>query len=140
MIDPLKDLPGYAFRRASATWIGILAERIAALGMGVIDASILIVIGANPQIKQADLCTVLSIKPANMTPRIARLIDAGLIRREPIDGRSSALGLTEEGTLRRDQAWAIMLDHEDRFRNRIGAVADEFIATLQDLWRDPAAG
>jgi DNA-binding MarR family transcriptional regulator len=70
-----------------------------------------------------------------MTPRIARMIDAGWVRREPLDGRSSALALTSAGIELRDQAWAIMKDHEERLIRRVGEHRSEaFLSSIHDLW------
>ncbi|MFM5950298.1 MAG: MarR family winged helix-turn-helix transcriptional regulator [Novosphingobium sp.] len=97
MQDPLRHLPGYALRRASAAMMAELAERLAPLGVRQVEASILLVLAANPGISQSALGKLLGIQRANMTPLAARLEQRGLIKRTASDGRSLGLALSQQG-------------------------------------------
>ncbi len=135
MTDPLAAFPGYALRRASNAMMALLRKRLEAINLSTIDTSILILIHANEKLKQTELCRLLDIKPANMTPRIARLEASGLVARAKIDGRSSGLLLTKKGIETRDRAWEIMSDHEIRLMARVSADhVDHLVPALESLW------
>jgi MarR family transcriptional regulator, organic hydroperoxide resistance regulator len=53
-----------------------------------------------------DLCRMLQLDPGTLSPLLKRLQEAGLIRRErdPADGRSYAIALTEAGVALRTDA------------------------------------
>jgi DNA-binding MarR family transcriptional regulator len=97
MKNPLRDLPGYALRRASTTIMAALAPIVAKHDLRVSEASVLMVIAENPSARQSDIGRLLGIQRANMTPLIARLEKQSLVERLPMDGRSHALGLTRGG-------------------------------------------
>ena len=96
-IDPLEDYPGYALRRASAATMARLARRFAALDLRAAEASVLMVIDANPNITQSEIGRLLDIASANMAPLVSRLADRELVERQPVDGRSHGLALTRYG-------------------------------------------
>lgn len=95
--DPLKDLPGYALRRVSAAIMAQLAARLSRLDLRPAEATVLLVIGANPGVIQSEVSRLLAIASANMAPLVARLTDRELIVREAVDGRSQGLTLSESG-------------------------------------------
>jgi DNA-binding MarR family transcriptional regulator len=134
MADPLAEFPGYALRRASNAMMGLLSKRLNALRLSTTDASILILIHANVNLKQTELCRLLDIKPANMTPRIARMEATGMIFRAKIDGRSNGLMLTPTGEELRRDAWEIMHDHETKLMARVAPEdADHLVPALRTL-------
>ncbi|HKX55834.1 MAG TPA: helix-turn-helix domain-containing protein, partial [Xanthomonadales bacterium] len=92
--DPLENYPGYSLRRASAAAMARLARRFAKLDLRPTDASVLMVIDANPNITQSEISRMLDIASANMAPLVSRLADRGLVERLPVDGRSHGLALT----------------------------------------------
>jgi hypothetical protein len=95
MKDPLSDLVGYALRRASSAMMEDMAKRMGALGLRTSEASVLMLIRANPGITQSDLCRALGIQRANMAPLIARMEARKLVARSRSDGRSFGLAVTE---------------------------------------------
>lgn len=97
LIDPLRDLPGYLLRRASVDLMAKLSGRLATLQLRPAEATVLMVIGANPGVTQSEIGRLLDIATANMTPLAARLTSRELIVRERVDGRSHGLKLSESG-------------------------------------------
>ncbi len=135
VVDPLKDFPGYALRRASSAAMAVLARRLSILGLRPTEASVLMVIQANPNITQSEIGRLLDIAGANMAPLVGRLADRELIEREPVDGRSHGLKLSDAGralTLRVKKA---MTAHEDELVSKIPAPhRAAFLAALHALW------
>ncbi len=84
--------------------------------------SVLIVIGANPGLSQAELADKLAIERARLVHMLDHLQKRGLIERlpSPTDRRTHALQLTREGqkTLRR--AKALAAKHEARLADKLG--------------------
>lgn len=113
--DPVASRFGYLLRRASGVMMADLGVALAEAGLRPVEATILVLVGANPGCTQSDAGRVLAIKRANMVPLIAGLLAKGLLHRSPVDGRSLALSLTEAGEAVRAQAEAIMDAHEARF-------------------------
>jgi len=113
--DPISDRLGYVLRRASSVMMADLGGALAVTGLRPVEATILILVEANPRCTQSDIGRMLGIKRANMVPLIAGLCAKGLIDKSPVDGRSQSLTLTAAGRDRRDQADALMRAHEARF-------------------------
>jgi DNA-binding MarR family transcriptional regulator len=134
-VDPLRDFPGYALRRASVATMQKLARRLAELDLRPTDASVLLVIEANPNITQSEIGRMLDIAGANMAPLIARLEKRELVEREPVDGRSHGLTLTESGRTLSLRARKAMKSQEDELLAKIPASRrSAFLATLHALW------
>jgi DNA-binding MarR family transcriptional regulator len=134
-VDPLKDLPGYALRRASAAAMQHLGRRLAALDVRATEASVLLVIESNPGISQSEIGRMLEIAGANMAPLIARLERRELLEREPVDGRSHGLELTAAGRALSLGIKKVMKVHESALMAKIPvAHRAVFLATLQALW------
>ncbi|RZF65053.1 MarR family transcriptional regulator [Sphingomonas populi] len=113
--DSISDRLGYVLRRASGVMMGALGVALAEIGLRPVEATILILVGANTGCTQSEISRLLGIKRANMVPLMAGLVTKRLIDRYPVDGRSFALSLSPEGVAQRDAADAIMLAHERRF-------------------------
>jgi DNA-binding MarR family transcriptional regulator len=113
--DPLQDLPGYALRRASAAFMAKLAARLATLELRPAEATVLLVIGANPGVTQSEIGRLLDIASANMAPLAARLSDRDLIVRDALDRRSHGLKLSDSGR---------------RLMNRVRRIVDELESDL----------
>lgn len=136
MIDPLATLPGYLLRRASNAMMAMLARELEVTCLTTVEASILTIIQFNDGIRQVELCQILDIKKANMTPRIASLEKRRLVGRKPIDGRSSGLFLTSLGQACQAQAWQIMQAHERAMLAQLGASESVgFAPALVRLWQ-----
>lgn len=113
--DPLLSRLGYLLRRASLVMMADLGASLVGLGLRPVEGSILMLVGTTPGCIQSDVGKALGIKRANMAPLIAGLHAKGLVAKVPVDGRSMALSLTDEGAALRDRVEAAMDSHEDRF-------------------------
>jgi DNA-binding MarR family transcriptional regulator len=134
-VDPLRDFPGYALRRASVATMQTLARRLTELDMRPTDASVLLVIEANPNITQSEIGRMLDIAGANMAPLIARLEKRELVEREPVDGRSHGLTLSRTGRTLSLRARKVIKSHEDELLAKIPVSRrPDFLATLHALW------
>jgi DNA-binding MarR family transcriptional regulator len=120
-VDPLKELPGYALRRASAVWMERLTRRLQSLDLRVSEASVLMVIDANAAASQSEIGRLLDIATANMAPLISRLEARKLLLRRPIDGRTQALLLSTAGQALLSQVKKILQAHEQDLLDRIPA-------------------
>lgn len=135
MEDPLRTLPGYALRRASAAMLSDLNSRLSHLGLRHTDVAILVLIEANPRVTQSALGRALDVDRANLVPLVARLEARELLDRSPVDGRSHGLSLSSTGEAFMKQIWPVIKEHEQALITRI-PVADRraFAAALVALW------
>lgn len=137
MKDPLRSLPGYALRRASAAMMEDLGQRLSELDLRTTEVSVLILIDANPGVTQSGLCRALGIQRANMTPLIARLDKRSLLERTAVDGRSHGLALTKSGKALLAQARTTISAHEDNLWARVPKEhRAHLVPALQALWND----
>ena len=135
IVDPLKDLPGYALRRASSAVMAKLAARLAALDLRPSEASVLLIIDANPGVTQSAIGRLLDIARANMAPLTARLAARDLIVRESSGGRSHGLTLSDSGRRLTRKAQRIVADLEAELMARIPAAQRAaFLRTLKGLF------
>ena len=132
--NPLKDLPGYLLRRASAWTMAELARRLEELELTPTEASVLVVISSNPGIIQREIGQMLGIVSANMTPLVSRLEERELIKRLPVDKRSFGLRTTRRGATIADRAYAAMQAQENALIESVAAKnRAAFLQTLQDI-------
>jgi DNA-binding MarR family transcriptional regulator len=138
MKDPLDSLPGYLLRRASAASLSELNQRLMPLQLRHIDASLLLLINANPDITQSDAGRMLDIQRANMVPLIARLETQGLVSRRQVDGRSQALFLTPVGQDVLKEAQHLVETYEAELTSRVPAeMQAHIVPILRALWGRP---
>ena len=136
MHDPLVAYPGYSLRRAANATAAELSALLAEIDLRQADASLLLLVEANPRITGSALGRQLDIQRANMVPLLKRLEDNGLIERQPIDGKSQGLTLTGEGRKRAAQARAIIDRFEDSLLERVPpAHRAHLLPALEALWR-----
>lgn len=136
MRDPLPGLPGYALRRAANATGAELTGRLAALDLRQSDVSVLILIGENPDVTASAIGRALDIQRANMVPLLKRMEDAGLIGREPIDGKSQGLKLTQAGHEKLAEARAVVDAFEADLLERVPAEhRPHLLPALEALWR-----
>jgi DNA-binding MarR family transcriptional regulator len=136
MSDILRHRPGYALRRATNAMMADLAQRLATIELRIIDASVLLLVDARVDATASEIGRTLDIQRANMVPLLARMEDAGLIERKPIDGKSQAVLLTRLGQQRRAQADAITAAFEDDLLARIAPEhRDHLVPALSALWQ-----
>ena len=140
VVDPLKAYPGYQLRRASGAQMAVLARRLAVLELRPTEATVLRLIDVNPGIKQSAIGRLLEIASANMAPLTARLYERGLIVREPVDGRSHGLKLSESGRRLAAKVSKVVSDHEERLMAKIPRpLRSAFLAALRALWADDSS-
>lgn len=136
MRDPLPSYPGYLLRRAAHATAARLAALLGEIGLKQVDASVLLLLAANPDVTASALGRQLDIQRANMVPLLKRLEDAGLIERSPIDGKSQGLALTPLGRTRMEQARAIIEVFEADLLDRVPEEHREhLLPALDALWR-----
>ncbi len=135
MQDPLTSLPGYLLRRASTASLAELNQKLAVLKLRHSDASLLLLIGANPGITQSEAGRTLDIQRANMVPFIARLEAQGLVRRQQVDGRSQGLSLTSVGEDVMLRARGLIEEYEQQLLKKVPADMRPFVVPiLLSLW------
>lgn len=136
MNDPLTRFPGYSLRRAANAAGAELAERLGALDLRQADASVLLVIGTQPDITASALGRQLDIQRANMVPLLKRLEAAGLIERHAIDGKSQGLVLTTKGEKARGEALGVIEAFEADLLSRVPPPHREhLLPALNSLWQ-----
>lgn len=136
MKDPLKSLPGYSLRRAANAMVAELSARLAAIDLRHTEASVLILVGANSDLTASALGRMLDIQRANMVPLLGRLEGAGLLYKEPLDGKSHALLLTNDGKAKLAEAMAIITEFESELLARVPAEhRDHLQPALDALWQ-----
>jgi len=136
-IDPLENYPGYSLRRASAVNMSKLARRFGAIDLAPTEATLLMVIDANPNITQSEIGKMLDIASANIAPLVSRLAERELVERQPIDGRSYGLVLTSHGARITAKAKRTVATHEDELLARIPpAQRKALLAALRTLWSE----
>jgi DNA-binding MarR family transcriptional regulator len=135
MLDPLSSLPGYVLSRAAAASLAELNRRLAKTGLRHGDVSLLILVKSHPGLTQSEAGKLLDIQRANMVPIAARLLDRGLISKEPVDGRSQGLLLTAKGEKLLREARAVIDDHEVRLQRSIPEhLRPHLLPILHALW------
>ena len=101
----------------------------------VSDASVLQLIGARSDMTSAEIGKVLDIQRANMVPLLARLEQAALIRRVPIDRRSQSIVLTDEGLQRLGEVDAISASSRPIALRTAAQNRDHLLPALNALWQ-----
>ena len=112
-----------------------LARRFSALELRPTEASVLMMIDANPNITQSEIGRMLDIASANMAPLVSRLAERGLLEREPVDGRSHGLTLTRLGAEITGNVKQAVADHEEELLAKVPVGQREnFLAILRTMW------
>ena len=94
----LPDLIGYSIRRAQIAVFRDFQQSFEKFRIRPIQYGVLTVIGANPGLKQSQVCAALGIKRANFVPLLNELERRKLAkRRSAKDQRANALYLTSQG-------------------------------------------
>jgi DNA-binding MarR family transcriptional regulator len=133
--SPLDALLGYRLRRASMAMMGDVVDELRALDLSVGEASLLILVGANPGCRQSDVGRALEIKRANLTPLVARMKARGLVTDTPIDGRSLSLTLTDKGAALEKEALGRVTASNHKFRKHLTIDEKALLAALEALLR-----
>jgi len=121
--DVLDQHLGYFTRRFQVWVFQDFIRTLSEIGIRPAQYSVLVVIGANPGLSQADLGQLLGIERARLVRMLDRLDRRGLTRRLPssVDRRSHALHLTRDGEKLLKQAKLLANQHEARLTEKLGA-------------------
>jgi len=117
--EPLLRLTGYVLRRASTTTLAELGSGLAPLDLRPIDAALLVLLDAAPQITHSEAAETLGLRRPNLVPIVAALGKRGLLERKPIDFRSEGLVLTEKGRALLSKTQQIIAAHEAQLIERV---------------------
>jgi DNA-binding MarR family transcriptional regulator len=126
---------GYFVRRVQVWVFQDFIRRLARIDISPAQFSVLVVIGANTGLSQAELAETLGIERARLVRLLDRLERRGLTQRLPsaADGRRHALRLTRDGQKLLAQAKTLAAQHEAALRTKFGA---ERYRLLIDTLRD----
>ena len=119
----LNERLGYFVRRAQLWVFQDFIRRLSSIDLSPAEFSVLVVIGANTGLSQAELATTLGIERARLVRLLHRLERRGLTQRLPssADGRRHALRLTAEGQKILARAKVLAAQHEAALKERLGA-------------------
>ena len=122
-LGALNDRLGYFVRRLQVWIFQDFIRRLARLDLSPAQFSVIVVIGANPGLSQAELAEALGIERARLVRLLHRLERRGLTQRRASrsDGRRHALELTREGRTVLAAAERLAGQHEDVLREKLGA-------------------
>ncbi len=116
MLDlaPLSDKLGFWLRLAQQTAFEAFHRAMGPLGLTPGRMGVLLLLEANPDIRQAVLAEALQVKPSNLTVLLASLEAEGLIRRAEDAGnrRANLLRLTPSGRILLKRAKAVEAEVE----------------------------
>ena len=134
--NPLEKLLGYHLRRASAAMLTQLGEGFSELDLKFTETSVLVMVEANPGMKQSDIGRALGIKSANMAPLVAVLNDRGYINKKPLDGRSQGLHLSDSGKKIVRKIWELIeINEKWLLRNLDEDTFEPLKDTLEKIWQ-----
>jgi DNA-binding MarR family transcriptional regulator len=138
--EPLLRLTGYVLRRASTATLAELSHRLAPLDLRPIDAALLVLLDAAPQVSHSEAAETLGLRRPNLVPIVAALGKRGLLERKRIDFRSEGLVLTEKGRSLLGKALEIIAVHEEQLIERVPEkLRPMVLPILMALWGQPAA-
>ena len=122
-LDVLNQRLGYFARRLQVWIFQDFISRLSAIDISPAQFSVLVVIGANEGLSQAELAGTLGIERARLVRLLHRLERRALIQPLPslADGRRHALRLTRDGQRVLARAKALSGQHEAGLMKRLGA-------------------
>lgn len=131
-LDVLNQHLGYFLRRAQVWVFQDFIKTLSVIDIRPAQYSVLVVIGANPGLSQAELADRLAIERARLVHMLDHLQKRGLTERlpSPTDRRSHALQLTREGQKVLKRAKALAAKHEARLAEKLGPDAREQVLNL----------
>jgi len=121
-LSDLNDRLGYFARRLQVWIFQDFIRRLSSIDISPAQFSVLVVIGANPGLSQAELGATLAIERARLVRMLHRLEQRSLTQRLPssADGRRHALQLTREGQKLLARAKTLAAQHEAGVKERLG--------------------
>jgi DNA-binding MarR family transcriptional regulator len=117
--EPLLALTGYVLRRASTATLAELSQRLVPMELRPIDAALLVLIDAAPEVTHSEAAETLGLRRPNLVPIVAALEKRNLLKRKRIDFRSEGLVLTENGRSVLDRARQVIAVHEAQLIERV---------------------
>ncbi|MFZ5689802.1 MAG: MarR family winged helix-turn-helix transcriptional regulator [Pseudomonadota bacterium] len=131
-LDILTSHLGYSLRRAQVWVFQDFIRTLAVIDIRPAQYSVLVVIGANPGLSQAELADRLGIERARLVHMLDHLQKRGLTERlpSPTDRRTHALQLTKDGHKLLKRAKALAARHEARLTEKLGAEVREQVLDL----------
>lgn len=113
---------GYFLRRAQVSVFQDFIQTLESIEIRPAQYSVLVVIGANPNLSQSDVAQLLGIERARLVRLLDRLERRGLVQRlaAPNDRRSHALQLTRSGQQLLRRATALAARHEAQLVAQLG--------------------
>jgi DNA-binding MarR family transcriptional regulator len=129
---------GYQVRRAQLAIFQDFNETFANDGLRPADFAVLVIISANPGLKQSEVAEALGIQRANFVAIADSLESRGLAerRKSESDRRVQALFLTERGERFAADMIQTWRGHDDRLVQKLGGTAerDRLIALLTKFY------
>lgn len=101
-----------------------LAKSIAEFDVSITEATVLLFVEANPGCLQSELGQALNIASANVTTLVTTIEKKNLVARQPADGRSKCLHLTNAG-----------IPFTQKLRSRMERFEDEFLEMIPNHLR-----
>ena len=137
--EPLLGLTGYVLRRASTAALAEFSQRLAPLDLRPIDAALLILLDAAPQVTHSEVAATLGLRRPNLVPVVAALQKRGLLDRKRLDFRSEGLVLTQQGGTLLKKVRRIIALHEEQLIERVPPeLRPMVLPILMALWGNGA--
>ena len=132
--DVLDGLVGYAVRRAQISIYEDFYRTMADTGITPPLFAALVIIGANPGLKQTVLGQIMGIARSGAMAKIDRLEAMGYVeRRRPLgDRRSNGIFLTDTGARTLDRLKVLVTDHDRRISRRLSEQQKTSLFSLLD--------
>jgi len=128
----LTELLGYHIRLAQVSVFRDFGASLRDYEMLPTQFGTLVIIGANPGIKQTDLAWAIQLDRSTIVPLLDRLEKNGWVTRErlPSDRRTNALRLTETGMSLLETLTPLVLAHDQRIQGRLNKTEKNQIIKL----------
>jgi DNA-binding MarR family transcriptional regulator len=139
-LDELSSSVDFVLRRARLAVHQDLLASMAAEDIRPAQYAVLVVLGANPGLRQNQVCAALEIRTTNFVTLFDGLESRRLAERRPIAGdrRARGLFLTDAGALTLARLKVLQAQHEARFAARLGAEGKQQLVSLLQRLTDPA--
>ena len=129
---PLRELIGYALRRAQGAVYADLNDGLARLELRPLQFTMMLIVSENPGISQTGVCDALGMQKANCAPSMSELERRGFLtrRKSAADARIYELHLSAKGRRILQRAAEVQSLHESRLIERIGVEGREQLLAL----------
>lgn len=108
----LESMAGFQIRKAASISNTIVSQALSSEDFRLSEAAVLYKIAENPGITASEIGRSLNMKRSNITPIVSRFNQLGLLKSEEIDGRSTALRISEAGEAKFEKIRAIIENHD----------------------------